>query len=125
MCRCLNLVNNQDIFYSKYKIQILYRLWGKYMLFSLKFAWNGTPSSVLKGNNSNNSMEKAFYFRIKTEMDKMVSCHKIVPNVITLQEGTYIHLYIDRPQRKQSEYNVLYTGTLYILFFYLCYLQFN
>jgi hypothetical protein len=58
-------------------------------------------------------------------MDKMVSCHKIVPNVITLQEGTYIHLYIDRLQRKQSEYNVLYTGTLYILFFYLCYLQFN
>jgi hypothetical protein len=55
----------------------------------------------------------------------MVSCHKIVPNVITLQEGTYIHLYIDRLQRKQSEYNVLYTGTLYILFFYLCYLQFN
>ena len=54
-------------FSSYYNIKILYRLWGKYFLFSLNF--------VLKGNNSSISVQKTYNVKIKSEMCKWSISH--------------------------------------------------
>ena len=51
-----------------YNSKILYRLWKKYMLSSLNFAWNLTS---LKGNTSC----RTYNFRTKSEMCKWSSAH--------------------------------------------------